>query len=117
MTMESDLQTLLKTQCDRVFADVAPVGTAKPYVTWQAIGGRSLRNLDGSASDKRHTVMQVNVWASSRPAANTLIRSIEDAICASTDFITTVEGEPLSTYEPDTPLFGALQRFSIISER
>ena len=117
MSLESDLSTLLKTVCPRVFADVARLGTAKPWVTWQALGGRTLRNLDNTAADKRNTLMQISVWATSRLEANTLMRSIEDALCASATLTVRPEGEPLSTYEEDTLLYGALQRFSIYSNR
>jgi hypothetical protein len=117
MTFEADFQTLLKTQCARVFADVAPQGTAKPYVTWSALGGRPMRLLDNTAGNKRHTYMQVSAWASSRSEAVALIRAIEEALCASADFVATPEGEATSTYEADIPIFGSLQRFSIYSDR
>lgn len=115
--MEADLNALLKTKCPRVFADVAAEGTAPPYVTWQGIGGESLGYLDNTAADKRHTLMQVSVWSQSRVQASTLIREIEDAMRASPEFTATPQGEPLSTYEPDTKLYGSIQRFLIWSAR
>ena len=115
--MESDLSTLLKTICPRVYPDLAPVGTVTPYVTWQAIGGESIRFGDGSAPDKRNTLMQINVWSKTRLEALTLIRQIEDALCASAAFVATPQGEPLSTYEPDTLLYGSIQRFGIWASR
>jgi hypothetical protein len=117
MTMESDLYALLKASCPRVFPDVAPSGTAKPYVTYQALGGKTLRYLDNSAADKRNTLMQVNVWSTTRAEANSLVRQIEDALCATPVFTARPEGEPLSTHEPDTGLYGSIQRFSIYSAR
>ena len=117
MTMESDLSALLKTKCPRVFPDVAPSGTALPYVTWQGIGGESLGFLDNTAGDKRNTLMQVNAWASTRLQALQLIREIEDAMRASGAFVCRPTGEPLSTYEPDVPVYGCLQRFEILSTR
>lgn len=115
--METDLSALLKTMCDRVYADVAPLGTAKPYVTWQQIGGPSMRYADNTAMDKRWPLVQVNVWGANRLEALALIRSIEDALCASTAFDVEPQGEPLSTYEPDTKLHGSIQRFSIWAPR
>ena len=117
MSLESELSTLLKTVCPRVFPDVAPMNTVKPWVTWQGVGGRTLRMLDNTAADKRNTLMQINVWSTSRLEANTLMRSIEDALCASASLTVLPEGEPLSTYEEDTLLYGAIQRFSIYSTR
>ena len=117
MSMESDLYSALAAICPQVYPDVAPFGTVTPYITWQGLGGRTMRMLDNSAGDKRHTLMQINVWAIDRPSALTMIRQIEGVLCASGAFIATPEGEPLSTYEDDTKRYGSLQRFSIISAR
>ena len=117
MSMESDLVALLKTICTRTFPDVAPPATAMPYVTRQGIGGEPLRNLDNTASDKRHTLMQINGWAATRAQSLTMVRQIEDALCGSGLFIAKPQGEPLSTYEPDAPAYGSLQRFDIIAAR
>ncbi|MEN6538694.1 MAG: DUF3168 domain-containing protein [Mizugakiibacter sp.] len=115
--MESDLATLLKGICVRTYPDIAPPNTATPYVTWQGIGGESLRYIDGAAADRRHTLLQINAWSKTRSEALTLIRAIEDALCASAAFTATPQGEPLSTYEPDPLLYGSLQRFDIWATR
>jgi hypothetical protein len=117
MSMESDLVALLEAQCPRVYPDVAPQDTARPYVTWQGLGGRSLRMLDNSAADKRHTYLQITIWDDTRAGALTLIRAIEDALCASSSFTATPEGEPLSMFEPEPDVYGSLQRFSIYAIR
>ena len=117
MSMESDLSALLKTLCPRVFPDIAPTGAATPYITWQGIGGESLRFMDGSAADKRNTYMQISVWSKTRLEALSLIRSIEDAMCTSSAMAAAPSGEPISTYEPDTQLYGCIQRFSIWAAR
>lgn len=117
MSPEADLVTVLNAVCPRVYPDVAPAGAPKPYVTWQALGGRSLRNLDKTHGGKRHTFLQINTWADTRAAATTLIRAIEDAVTATTDFIGMPDGEPQSTYEPDTKLYGSIQRYSVYSDR
>ena len=117
MSMESDLVTLLKTVCTRVFPDVAPSGTVAPYITWQGIGGESIRFLDNTAGDKRDTLVQVSVWSSSRLDALALIRQAEDLLCQSSAFQCRPEGEPVSIYEPDTTLYGSIQRFSILASR
>lgn len=117
MSMESDLHTLLKTVCTRVYPDIAPPGATVPYATWQGLGGMPSRFTDGSASDKRNTLMQVNVWATTRIDALTKIRAIEDALCASSNFVAQPQGEPLSTYESDTQLYGCVQRFAIWAGR
>jgi hypothetical protein len=117
MSIESELYPLLAARCPRVFPDVAPLGTVTPYVTWQGLGGRTLRFLENTPADKRNTLMQINVWSATRMQAITLMRDIEDALCASASLTVNPMGEPLSTYEEDTNLYGSLQRFSIYSAR
>lgn len=117
MTMETDLTALLQTLCPRVHPDRAPTTTMRPYVTYQAFGGRSLRWLDRSASDKRHTLVQINVWDSTRAGALALIRQIEDALCASEVFTAWPNGEPVWSDEDDPSLYGCIQDFTIYSTR
>jgi hypothetical protein len=117
MSMESDLSTLLKTVCPRVFPDVAPAGTSTPYVTWQGLGGESISFLDNTTGDKRNTYMQVNAWSATRLQALQIIRDVENAMRATSAFICKPMGEPISQYEEDTGLYGAVQRFSIWSTR
>jgi len=115
--MEAALQTLLLTACPRVFPDVAPNGTAKPWVTWQALGGESLGYLDNTAADKRHTLMQVSAYATTRMQSLQIIRDIETLMRASAAFIASPQGEAISTYESDTLLYGSIQRFEIFATR
>ena len=117
MSMESDLHALLLTKCQRVFPDVAPNETAKPFVTWQGIGGEALGFLDNTAADKRHTLMQINAWATTRLQSLALIRDIETAMRASGAFTATPQGEAMSTYEQDAGVYGCVQRFEIYSLR
>ena len=117
MSFEPTLHALLSGICPNTFPDVAPEGTVAPYVTWQGLGGEASRLLDGSAADKRNTYLQINVWTASRSASLALIRNIEDAMCASPGFIARPQGEPLSTYEPETLLYGSLQRFNLWATR
>lgn len=115
--MEAALLALLAAICPRVSPDFAPLSTARPYITWQALGGRSLRWLDGSAADKRHTLLQINTWAASRKDATEMMRLIESAMCASTSFKAWPEGEPISTAEEDLDLYGSAQTFSVYALR
>ena len=116
MSIETDLVALLKAINPRTYPDVAPEGTATPYVTWQQIGGESLRYIDGTA-DSRYPTMQVNVWSRSRMESAALIRQVEDALCASSAFQALPQGEPMSMHEPDTGLYGSIQRFDVFGAR
>lgn len=117
MSVETELYTVLKVLCARTFPDFAPVTTARPYVTYQAIGGESLRFLDNTTHSHRDTLMQINVWAGSRLDALALIRQIEDALCASTVFVARPQGEPVSDFDADIPVYGCRQDFLIFSPR
>ena len=116
MSIESDLVALLKTINQRTYPDVAPEGTGTPYVTWQQIGGQSIRYGDNTA-DSRYPLMQINVWSASRLESAGLIRQIEDSVCASGAFQALPQGEPLSTHERETGLYGSIQRFEIFGAR
>lgn len=117
MSMEGDLVGVLLTVCPRTFPDVAPLGTVTPYVTWQGLGGASIYYVDNTPADKRNPYLQVSVWAASRLEALTLIRQVEAALASATAFTSTPEGEPMSTYEDDTKLYGSIQRFDIWAVR
>lgn len=117
MSMEADLVTTLSAVCSQVYPDVAPAGVTAPYITWQGIGGESARFIDNSAADKRNTIVQISVWATTRLEALSLIRSVEDALCAAAAYIATPQGESRSTWEPDTKLYGSIQRFSVWATR
>ena len=116
--MESSLYDLLKGLVgNRMIPDVAPIGTAHPYITWQAVGGQSLRFLDNTAGDKRNTRLQINTWAKTRPEATAIARQIEDVLCATSVFVATPLGEAVSDYDNETKTYGAMQDFSIFSAR
>lgn len=117
MSLESDLVAVITPLCPRLFPDVAPYTTARPYVTYQHIGGIPLRYVDNQPADKRHTLLQVNVWADTRAAALTLARAIEEALCAATAFTARPDSELLADVDPDTDRRGCLQDFSIWSPR
>ena len=110
-------RSLLKTLCPRTFPDFAPIDTLRPYVTYQHIGGPALRYVDNTAADKRHSLIQINVWADSRAGALVLARQIEDALCSATAFVAGPESEPLGQAEPDFDRYGTVQDFSILAPR
>ena len=118
MSAEIELFAVLKSLVsNRVYPDIAPLGAVHPYITWQGVGGQSLRFIDNTAADKRHTRMQVNCWAVSRLQANLIARQAEDALCASTVFQATPLGEPVSNFDSETKTYSTMQDFSIFSTR
>lgn len=117
MSMESDLYTLLKTICPRVYVKVAPFGTAKPFVTYLGFGGESLRFVDNTAPDKRNTAVQISVWSATEKEALSMIHAIEEAVCLSALFTASPLGESSPGEDEDPEVYGRIQRFSIWAAR
>jgi len=118
MSFEADLYTLLKgLVSNRVYPDIAPLAVVHPYITWQGVGGQTLRFIDNTAADHRNTRVQVNTWATTRAGASSLIRQIEDVLCATSVFVATPLGEPVNDYDVETKTYGAMQDFSVYSAR
>lgn len=114
MTFEADLFTLLKTVTPRVFPDFAPVSTAKPYCTYQQIGGEVLNMVANVAPGVRNAMLQITVWSSTRAEALQISRAIEDAMCTATVF---KAARPLSAavadYDAEIPIYGCRQDFTV----
>ena len=116
MTTESLLFNALKgLVSNRVYPDIAPIGTVRPYLTFQQVGGASINFLGGDIPGKARARMQVNVWADTRSQAALLITQVESAIRSATALQATVLGQPVSSYELDTLLYGSRQDFDLFN--
>lgn len=117
MSMESDLQAALEACCPSVYpvaADPMPTGS---FITWQLIGGNPWRYMDNQAADQRHSLVQVNVWASTLAAALTLVRTVEEALAASSAFTAAPQAEPTDMSEPELQRWGFAQDYEITAAR
>jgi hypothetical protein len=117
VSLEVTLVSLLKQLCPNVSPDVAKLKTPLPLVTYLHVGGTPLRYVDGTAADKRHALVQVNVWHNTRAECLGLARQIEDLLAGTTLFDATPEGEVQGQSEPDLRLYGLSQDFSIHAAR
>jgi Protein of unknown function (DUF3168) len=99
----------------RMYPDVAPEGTLRPYITYQGAGGRAINFLKQAPPGLSNARVQINVWADTRGAASALARLIEDTLRTAPGLQVTVEGAPVSIYETDTKLRGSMQDFSFWS--
>lgn len=113
MSLESTLCTLLQAQCPRVFPDVAPLDTQRPYITYQQIGGDDLSFVDDTLPGVRSPEIQINFWADTRAAAKALALQTRDALTTAT----TMQARPTSgivdDYDHDMLRYGSRQDFSI----
>ena len=118
MTTESDLFNTLKTLvANRVYPDLAPLNTPRPFIVYGQVGGESLAFLNNTLPDKKHGRFQIDVYADSRAACALVALQVETAMAAATVFNARAIGAPTSTYEPDVLIFGSQQDFSIYSTR
>ena len=117
MTVEADLKALLALDCPRTFPDFAPVGTTRPYVTFQQVGGDAMNYVDDTAPGIKHGEFQVNVWADNRASAAALALAIEARLRAATQFQARPISAPVSDFDADVPVYGTRQDFSIHSTR
>lgn len=117
ITLETLLADTLKTLCDRTFPDVAPEGTATPYVVWHMLGGRTVQYVEGELATRRNALVQINVWHESRAVANQLSLDIEAAMVAHTTLRAEVQGSLQSSFDEDVELRGSMQDFSVWADR
>lgn len=117
MSLESKLFTELAALCPRVFPDVAPSNTVRPYVTYQQIGGDPAFYVEGQVMGKVNAYVQINVWHDKREQANALMRQIEAALLVATTFQAEPQGALIAGYEDDTETRSAQQDFSIWADR
>lgn len=119
MSLETNFVALLQVWCPRVHPGSAPLNTPRPFVTWEHIGGDPLRYIDGTAADKRHALLQVNVWAATKAEAWDLALNIETALTSTIGFsarpISAARGRTEQDVEPW--LYGAEQEFEILGTR
>lgn len=118
MTLEAKLFALLTALVSgRIFPDVAPFDTQRPYIIWQQIGGQAVTFLENTVPSKRNANVQISAWADTRAQANDLSLDIE----ATLTLATTLQARPLSAHvsehEPDLMRYGARQDFSIWADR
>lgn len=114
MQLEDQFIAIVTPLCPRFYPTPAPPPPETPYGVWQHIGGTPLRFFDNTPGDKRNAFIQITVWHTNTKAAYTLIRAIEDALCAATDLLTVNPlGEPVDAYDESGELSGAIQSFSI----
>lgn len=117
MSIELSLSTALKTQCPRVFPDVAPVATALPYVVWQQIGGPAPVYTEGALPDQLGAYVQITVWSDTRKSANDLMRAIESTLVSGTTMQARPQGGLIAAVDDSNELRGCHQDFEIWAAR
>lgn len=116
-TLEETLHQALQALCPRVFPDVAPEGTATPYVVWHQLGGMAPQYIEGPMADRRNCLVQINVWHASRLVANQLSLEIEAALTTHPTLQASAQSALAGAYDEDVDLRGSMQDFSVWADR
>ena len=98
---------------DRVYPDVAPENTVRPYITYQQTGGDAVNFVESTIPSKKNARMQINVWADTRLQAAAMAGTVEDVLRTLIVLHPTVLGAAIATYDDETKLRGTLQYFSL----
>ena len=118
MTTESIIYDTLKSLVsNRVYPDFAPLGTVRPFITFEQTGGDALYFIDGALPDKKHGRFEIGVYADSRAACAALALQVEAAMSAQTAFQSTAIHAPISDYASEVKIYSSTQNFSVFSTR
>lgn len=117
MTLEEKLVALLLPICPRTFPDFAPPDTARPYVTWQQIGGETVDFSDNAVPSKENALVQINVWSDRRSEAKDIIKQIESALIGAIAFDARPTAAAASDADPDMARYCSRQDFAVWADR
>lgn len=118
MTLESSLFDLLSPLVSgRVFPDVAPFDTPRPYIVYQQIGGRAPGFMDRTVPSKQNAYMQITSWADTRLASKALALDVEAALTVATTVQASPQSAAVSEHDDELQRSGARQDFSIWADR
>lgn len=110
-------QTLGGIVSNRVFPDVAPFNTPRPYIIYQQIGGRVINPLGNEQPEKQNGFFQISAWSDSRATTAAIMLQIETAMRGASVFVASPQSAPIAEHEPDLNRYGASQDFSVWSDR
>ena len=118
MTVEADIFNTLKGLVgNRCYPDFAPLGTVRPFITYEQAGGDAMHYFDGALPDKKHGRFEVGVYADSRAACAALSLQVEAAMAGAAAFQCTAINAPISDYASEFKIYSSTQNFSVFSTR
>jgi len=97
------------------YPDVAPEGAPLPRIVYQQVGGEVVNYMENTVPDADAARIQVACWASTRAAASTLSKQVENALRQAAGAQARPIGARVNVHEPDTGLFGSRQDFRVWS--
>lgn len=104
---------------DRVWFDATPdvlptdnSGKIMPFLLLTVMGGQDQEYVEQEMGSHTNVRLQINAFAPSTVAVETLIRQARDRMLASA-YSVGVYGSPVATYDPARKLRGRFQQFSV----
>jgi hypothetical protein len=118
MTIEAKIYNALSPLVGgRVFPDVAPLSTVRPYIVYNQVGGEVVDYLENAVSTKQNGRFQLNIWADTRATCAAVMLQVETALLTSSTMQARPVSAPNSEFDHDMDLFGSMQDFTIWSDR
>ena len=118
MTVESQIYEVLKSLVgNRCFPDFAPLGTVRPFITFEQTGGDALSYLNGTLPDTKNGRFEIGVYADSRASCAAIALQVESVMAAATAFQASAIHAPISDYASEVMIYSSTQNFSVFSER
>ena len=118
MTIEADIYTALKgLVSNRCFPDFAPLGTIRPFITFEQAGGEALSFIERALPSLKNGRFEIGVFADSRASCAAIALQVEAAMAAATAFQSTAIHAPISDYASDVKIYSSTQNFSVFSTR
>ena len=119
MTVESDIYNALKgLVSNRCYPDFAPIGTVRPFITYEQTGGEVVSYIEGiTLPNTKNGRFEIGVFADSRASCASIALQVETAMAASTAFQAEALHAPISDYASEVQIYSSIQNFSVWSDR
>lgn len=105
MSLGTDIHAALQALAGgKVYPIIGPPNAATPYLVWQVVAGEADYHVRGPSGLHR-TRVQVDAWAATYAAAQTLIDGARTALRASTAFSVSGEFDPADDYDPESDTY------------
>lgn len=118
MTIETAIYDALKGLVgNRVFPDFAPLGTARPFITYEQAGGDALHFTDGTLPDTKNGRFEISIYADTAMTRAALALQVEATMAAAPAFQATALHAPISDYASEVKIYSSTQNFSVFSTR
>jgi thiosulfate reductase cytochrome b subunit len=113
VSLETNLQTLLNPLATGgAYQDIARQGVVAPFIVWLLVTSTTNNSLQG-ASNVQNTRVQIDIYAATQAARQTLADAVVAAMAAAS--FSNVQLSSQNLYEAEVKLFRSILDFSVWS--